>query len=114
MKEPGLSAIRKPRSSSLSSLYISYLALSDPLVETQVVAYLEGLAHLGHRIHLLTFETRRLKRADHDATAARLARRGIMWHSLRYHKRPSLPVTAYDTVRGAIKAGRLVNEHNLD
>ena len=40
----------------LRSLYVCYLSLEDPLVETQVVAYLEGLARRGHTIHLLTDE----------------------------------------------------------
>src|SRR5204863_505449 len=42
---------------SVGALYICYLGLADPLVRTQVVAYLAGLAERGHRIHLLTFET---------------------------------------------------------
>jgi glycosyltransferase involved in cell wall biosynthesis len=98
----------------LASLYICYLALSDPLVETQVVAYLEGLADDGHRIHLLTFETEVSDRASKGATKRRLAARGITWHALRYHKRPSLPATIYDTIRGAVRAARLVRRHQLD
>jgi hypothetical protein len=35
----------------LRALYICYLSLEDPLVETHVVAYLEGLARRGHTIH---------------------------------------------------------------
>src|SRR5947207_2659190 len=91
---------------SLKVLHICYLALSDPLVETQVVAYLEGLAERGHHIHLLTFE---VADRDHDSREAlnqRLARRGISWHELRYHKRPSLLATAYDVLRGAVTAAR--------
>jgi hypothetical protein len=41
---------------NLRALYICYLSLEDPLVHTQVVAYLEGLAQNGHSIHLLTFD----------------------------------------------------------
>jgi glycosyltransferase involved in cell wall biosynthesis len=99
---------------SLASLYICYLALSDPLVETQVVAYLEGLADDGHRIHLLTFETGALDHRSKGAIKRRLAARGITWHSLRYHKRPSLPATIYDTIRGALRAARLIRRHELD
>jgi glycosyltransferase involved in cell wall biosynthesis len=98
---------------SLSSLYVCYLSLRDPLVETQVVAYLEGLAARGHTIHLLTFEPR----LDAERSAALrdgLARRGITWHALRYHKRPSLPATIYDALAGALVAARLVRRHRLD
>jgi glycosyltransferase involved in cell wall biosynthesis len=97
----------------LRSLYICYLSLEDPLVQTQVVAYLEGLARCGHTIHLLTFEPE-LSEDRRRSFAAALDRRGIAWHSLRYHKRPSLPATAYDTIAGARLATRLVRRHRLD
>src|SRR5437764_11234191 len=74
----------------LRALYISYLGLSDPLVETQVVAYLEGLAYRGHHIHLLTFEHERHDDSARRSLARRLSAGGISWHFSRYHKRPSL------------------------
>jgi glycosyltransferase involved in cell wall biosynthesis len=98
----------------LRSLYLCYLSLDDPLVHTQVIAYLEGLASDGHRIHLLTFETRRLTRRERREVRARLLACGIRWHSLRYHKRPSLPATIYDTVAGALYATVLLVRHDLD
>jgi glycosyltransferase involved in cell wall biosynthesis len=98
---------------SLRVLYVCYLSLADPLVETQVVAYLAGLARRGHTIHLLTYEPKlgagRKRRIRTD-----LARRGIAWHSLRYHKRPSLPATVYDALVGAAVGARLVHRHRLD
>src|SRR6187200_729932 len=98
---------------SLRSLYICYLSLEDPLVETQVVAYLEGLASRGHTIHLLTFEPR-LEAERKRSWAADLKRRGIAWRSLRYHKRPSLPATLYDALAGAVVAIGLLRRHRLD
>ena len=97
----------------LRSLYICYLSLDDPLVESQVVAYLEGLARQGHTIHLLTFETRRLTRVRRAETRRRLRARGVQWHGLRYHKRPSLPATSLDTVCGALVCAWLVRRHKL-
>src|SRR3954468_13749846 len=88
----------------LRSLYVCYLGLSDPLVETQVVAYMEGLAQRGHVIHLLTFESASRSAEEHQKLVTSLRERGIEWHALRYHKRPSLPATVYDTLRGAIEA----------
>ena len=97
----------------LKSLYICYLTLEDPLVHSQVVAYLEGLAARGHTIHLLTFEPE-LPGERRQELAAGLASRGITWHARRYHKRPSLPATIYDTLVGAATAVRLVRRHRLD
>jgi glycosyltransferase involved in cell wall biosynthesis len=97
---------------SVGALYICYLGLADPLVRTQVVAYLAGLADRGHRIHLLTFETE-LSRARRRELRAEMAALGIRWHGLRYHKRPSLPATIYDTFAGAMVASWLVLRHRL-
>jgi len=97
----------------LRVLYICYLTLDDPLVHTQVVAYLDGLAARGHTIHLLTFEPR-LSSQRQTELSAELRDRGITWHALRYHKRPSLPATIYDALAGAVVATRLVRRHRLD
>jgi glycosyltransferase involved in cell wall biosynthesis len=98
----------------LRALYLCYLSLDDPLVQTQVVAYLRGLASAGHHIHLLTFETARLTRERRRALRRALATEGIRWHGLRYHKRPSLPATALDALAGAAYAALLVRRHGLD
>jgi glycosyltransferase involved in cell wall biosynthesis len=103
----------KAMTDSLRVLYVCYLSLDDPLVHTQVVAYLEGLAARGHTVHLLTFDTP-LSSDRRSELRADLERRGITWHSRRYHKRPSLPATAYDAVAGALTAARIVRRHGLD
>ncbi len=97
----------------LRSLYVCYLSLEDPLVHTQVVAYLAGLAATGHTVHLLTFDPE-LAPARRRAFAEQLRAQGIAWHSLRYHKRPSLPATVYDALAGAAAATRIVRRHRLE
>ena len=102
------------RTRRLRSLYLCYLSLEDPLVHTQVVSYLRGLAADGHCIHLLTFETSRLTRQRRRELRDSMSAQGIRWHGLRYHKRPSLPATVYDTLAGALYASVLVLRHGLD
>jgi glycosyltransferase involved in cell wall biosynthesis len=97
---------------SLRVLYVCYLSLDDPLVESQVVAYLEGLHRCGHTVHLLTFDTDMPQQRRREL-AEDLERRGVRWHSLRYHKRPSLPATVYDAVMGAVAAIRIMRRHRL-
>jgi hypothetical protein len=82
-------------------LYVCYLTLDDPLTHTQVVAYLSGLAAAGHDVHLLTFEPD-LSGARRRQWRSEMRVRGISWHGLRYHKRPSLPATLLDTLLGAL------------
>ena len=99
---------------TLRALYVCYLPMSDPLVETQVVRYLEGLAAAGHVIHLLTFETEHRTRQDRTHLRRSLAERGITWHALRYHRRPSLPATIGDTLLGALVSSWLIRRHRLN
>ena len=44
----------------------------------------------------------------------RLEGMGIAWYPLRYHKRPSLPATIYDTVVGAGLLGWLIKQRGID
>jgi glycosyltransferase involved in cell wall biosynthesis len=97
----------------MTSLYLCYLGLTDPLTQTQAVAYLEGLTRAGYRIVLLTFEPRPLSADETTAWRRRLAAKGITWHALPYHKRPTVPATSWDIVRG-IEAGlRLVRRYRV-
>lgn len=89
--------------------YLSYDGALDPLGATQVVPYLEGLAGRGVLYELITFEKpERLADASRNtAMAARLARAGVGWHPLKYHKSPRVPATIFDVIAGAIRLRRL-------
>jgi glycosyltransferase involved in cell wall biosynthesis len=106
-------------------LYICYQSIAEPLTQTQVVPYLEGLAvdtnsadavslpegeegYGAFKIVLLTFEPRALEREEQQAWREKLARRGIEWHWVRYHKRPRLPATAWDILVGCWTAWRIM------
>jgi glycosyltransferase involved in cell wall biosynthesis len=102
-----------PSRAYLSSVYVCYASLQDPLLWTQVVAYLEGLARRGHRVHLLSFEPP-LDRIQKASLSEELGRRGIAWHALRYHRRPSLLATAADVIVGSVVAALIVRRHRLE
>jgi glycosyltransferase involved in cell wall biosynthesis len=96
---------------TVSTLYLCYFGLREPLVQTQVLPYLRQLVRGGARLHLLTFEPEMRARWTAAAIAeerARLASEGIVWHARGYHKRPSLPATLYDVQAGARLAARLL------
>lgn len=97
----------------MSALYICYQSICDPLTQTQVVAYLEGLAQAGYTIVLLTFEPRRLSSDECRNWNQRLAAKGIAWHWLRYHKWPTVPATAWDVFTGIVKGWRLSRTYKV-
>jgi len=95
-------------------LYICYYDISEPLVESQVVAYLRQLAECDYDIHLLTFERRTLSKVQQQELKDRLAEDRITWHHRRYHQRPSLPATLYDIATGAMTAARICTQHKIE
>ena len=88
-------------------MYISYNGLGEPLVHSQVLPYLAGLVAAGHEIFLLTYE-RRGAGASYDEqqhrAAADLAKIGVRWRALTYHRWPSFTATLYDVLRGFASA----------
>lgn len=85
-------------------LYISYDGMLEPLGESQVVRYLEGLAR-HCRLTLLSFE----KPADLAEAARvldmerRLRNLGIRWIRCRYHKWPPIGSTLWDIAVGFVQ-----------
>jgi glycosyltransferase involved in cell wall biosynthesis len=100
----------------ISSLYISYFGLREPLVQTQVLPYLRQLVGAGFGVKLLTFEPqlrRQWTKKKLSEERERLKVQGIEWFCLPYHKRPSLPATLYDIVAGARLASWLIRKQGV-
>jgi len=76
-------------------VYVTYDGLSEPLGQSQILPYLRGLARLGHQFHVITFE-----KPGAPAHPFRQLEPGISVTSLRYHKSPTVPATAFDTLQG--------------
>jgi glycosyltransferase involved in cell wall biosynthesis len=100
----------------IRTLYICYFSLNEPLVQTQVLPYLRGIAHAGAKVWLLTFE-RPLPEHWNTETVqtsqARLRDEGIEWVTLPYHSRPSLPAKVVDIVTGTLRVIRLVRRERI-
>lgn len=92
-----------------SVLYLSYDGALDPLGQSQVLPYLEGLALRGFEIHLLSFEKgeRWEDRESRSRASKHLASAGITWHPLPYHKRPPVLSTAWDLISGFFRGLRM-------
>jgi glycosyltransferase involved in cell wall biosynthesis len=101
----------------IRSLYICYFGLREPLVQTQVLSYLRELRKGGAEVSLLTFEPNLATSwtpEQIDEKKKELAESGITWHILPYHKRPSLPATAYDVLNGVRFVRKLLKKNNFD
>lgn len=99
------------------TLYICYFALLEPLVQTQVIPYLKGIARDGFEVSLLTFEPDLKTTWTNEQIEDRrklMSEIGIEWHHLAYHKRPSVPATLYDIFVGARVVRKLINQKKLD
>ena len=90
-------------------LFISYNGLIEPLGPTQVIPYVLALAG-SFDLTVLSFDkpvrTPEEDARDSAATAALLAARGVAWLRLRYHRRPTLPATAFDIASGVVSVLR--------
>ncbi|MFC1667379.1 glycosyltransferase family 4 protein [Candidatus Omnitrophota bacterium] len=96
-------------------LFISYNAVTDSVAQSQVIPYLEKLSKRGVDISFLSFEKKDPKEDFFiGETRNRLSKSGIDWHTLRYHKRPSLPATIYDIFQGVIYTFYLLHKYNFE
>ncbi|MBX3281837.1 MAG: glycosyltransferase family 4 protein [Acidobacteria bacterium] len=101
----------------MRALYICYFGLREPLVQTQVLPYLREIGKGGVELSLLTFEPdlrQKWTPAEIAEKRASLAAEGIKWQCLAYHKRPSAPATAWDTLAGAWRVRRLIAKERFD
>lgn len=97
-------------------LYVSYDGALEPIGQSQILPYLEGLSRRGVEFVLLTFEKPRDVMEGSktlEATRARLAASGIHWVPLCYHKRAFRLFALYDLAYGAAWVLRLVRRHRV-
>lgn len=96
------------------AVFVTYNGLLDPLGPSQILPYVERL-HATWPMRVISFE-RADRLADAPAVAAmeeRMARSGVGWTRLRYHKRPSLLATTFDVAQGAVALRYLIERHGL-
>ena len=96
-----------------SVLYLSYDGMTDPLGQSQVIPYLQGLSSEGYQISLISFEKPALYSIHRDAIKESLKRSDIHWVPLKYHKYPLVFSTLFDIWRMSINAKRLQKNQNF-
>jgi len=94
-------------------LYMSYDGMTDPLGQSQVIPYLQGLSKLGCHFTLISFEKSERFEKSHETISALLKQSNIDWIPLSYTKKPPVLSTVYDVIRLQKKAYELHRQKNF-
>jgi glycosyltransferase involved in cell wall biosynthesis len=82
-------------------LFVSLDGMTDPLGQSQVLPYLEGLSRLGYRFHILSYEKPAAFALQAEVVAARCAAAQIEWHPQPY---------GFSMRDKVLRAGQMVKE----
>jgi len=77
-------------------LYMSYDGMTDPLGQSQVIPYMQGLSKQGYHYTLISFEKRDAFEKHGTRIGELLKQSNIDWQPLRYTKKPPILSTMYD------------------
>lgn len=94
-------------------LYLSYDGMTDPLGQSQVIPYLQGLSAAGHSIWLISFEKPEKFESHHERIQNLLNDAGIHWQPLPYTARPPVLSTLRDLINMRKTALRLVKQEGI-
>jgi glycosyltransferase involved in cell wall biosynthesis len=93
-------------------LYLSYDGMTDPLGESQVVAYLKRLSRIGHHIHLVSYE--KPEAQDGKGRIKEILESSkVKWHPLDYSKKPPVLSTVRDIRKGKSLVEKLIKEEGI-
>jgi len=95
-------------------LYISYDGLTDPLGQSQILPYLEGLSGFGYEFTVLSFEKKDKFRRDYEYIKHLTSSSGIKWVPLSFTKYPPLLSKFYDALRMRSRAFALQRRFKFD
>jgi glycosyltransferase involved in cell wall biosynthesis len=98
----------------IKALYISYDGLTDPLGQSQVLPYLEGLSKKGIEFHIISFEKPQRFKQLKETIQERCENAGIIWIPLMYTKNPPLISTVLDLRKMHKRAFKLHKANNFD
>jgi len=77
-------------------LYITYDGVTDPLGQSQILPYLNGLSANGYDIHILSFEKKNTFLRQKDAVDKIIKESNITWHHQFFTTRPKYISKFYD------------------
>ena len=95
-------------------LFLTYDGMTEPLGQSQVLAYLKVLTEKGYSFDLISHE----KPGDFEAKKHHVEEiiKGydIRWHPMRYTKWPPVVSTVWDLIKGWFEIMRIARKHKID
>ncbi len=95
-------------------LFISYDGMTDPLGQSQVIPYLQGLSKAGYRIFLLSCEKKEVYHRNKNQIQLLLDQSNITWIPLNYTKKPPVVSTVLDMYKLRSAAKKIHRKQILD
>ena len=80
-------------------LFISYDGMTDPLGQSQVIPYLQGLSKAGYKIFLISCEKKQVFDQNKNYIQQLLDKSDITWIPLNYTKNPPVISTLLDVIK---------------
>lgn len=96
------------------TLFISYDGMTDPLGQSQVIPYLQGLSKAGNKIFLLSCEKKEVYQQNREAIQQLMDASDITWVALNYTKNPPVVSTLLDIVKLRKAAKQIHRQHHID
>lgn len=103
-----------PDTAQKKILFISYDGMTDPLGQSQVIPYLQGLSKAGYSIFLLSCEKKEVFEPNRQSIQQLLDADNIKWIPLSYTKKPPVASTLLDVFKLKKAAQKLHREYKLD
>ncbi len=97
----------------VSTLYISYDGMTDPLGQSQILPYLIGLSKKGYCITLISCEKPKVYQKNKATIQAICESNKIDWRPIFYHKSPPALSTFWDIVQLKLLAIKLHKQKNF-
>lgn len=94
-------------------LYLTYDGLTDPLGESQIIPYVQGLSEKGYAFHVISCEKPERYLKHKDRITAKLLDYGIVWHPLVFYSKPPIFSTVLNLYRVYQKATSLRQDHHI-
>ncbi len=95
-------------------LFISYDGMTDPLGQSQVIPYLQGLSKNGFKLFILSCEKQSAFLQNETAVKKMLAGYNIQWVPIDYTKKPPVLSTIKDIIKLKKKAKQIHRLYGID